>query len=172
MKCFKIDSIEYGWFEFRVGSYDIEASDYLGYDISGEFLSKLIKVLDCQSKERIYIMHEPGAELMELESADDKIIISIYPLDKECYDLSADIEKEAENKGECCYSFKYDKAELLDCVVTEYSLYENGNGRRYYELNWGEFPQGEYDELKKIAFEINKSLSELNTMVCVDFLKI
>ena len=42
MKFFKIESIEYGWFECRIGKHYVEASDYLGYDMSKEFLSKLL----------------------------------------------------------------------------------------------------------------------------------
>lgn len=171
MKCFKIESIEYGWFECRIGKYYIEASDYLGYDMPKEFLSKLIKVLKKSSKECIYVMNEPGATMIELIPVDDTISISAYSMNKPSYDLSHNIEEEIKNIGECDFSIAVVKLELIDCVVTEYSLYENGNGRSYYETNWGDYPQNEYDELKRIAFETNKNLREFDSLKCVDFLK-
>lgn len=66
MKCFKIESIEYGWFACRIGKHYVEVSDYLGYDMSKEFLGKLIKVLKGTLKEWIYVMNEPGATMIEL----------------------------------------------------------------------------------------------------------
>jgi len=47
------------------------------------------------------------------------------------------------------------KTKLIDSIVTEYALYETGNGRDYYEANWEDFPQVEYNKLKKIAFELD-----------------
>ena len=172
MKFFKIESIEYGWFECRIGKHYVEASDYLGYDMSKEFLSKLIKVLKKSSKEWIYVMNEPGAILIEFIPVDDIISINAYSMNKPSCDLSLNIEEEIKNIGECNFSIAIVKSELIDCVVTEYSLYENGNGRSYYETNWGDYPQNEYNELKRIAFETNKNLRELDSLKCVDFLKI
>lgn len=51
MKCFKIEAIEYGWFECRIGKGYVEVSDFLGYDFSKEFLVELSKVLNKSSKE-------------------------------------------------------------------------------------------------------------------------
>ncbi len=172
MKCFKIESIEYGWFECRIGKHYVEASDYLGYDMPKEFLSKLIKVLKGSLKKWIYVMNEPGATIIELMPMDDTITISAYSMNKPSYNLSPIIEEEIKNKGECDFSLVISKSELIDSVVTEYSLYENGNGRSYYETNWGDYPQNEYNELKKIAFEMNRNLREYDSLMCVDFLKI
>ena len=54
---------------------------------------------------------------------------------------------------------------------TEYSLYENGNGRKCFDLNWGGYPQKEYDELKRIAIEINKNQGKYDKLNCIEFLK-
>ncbi len=172
MKCFKIESIEYGWFEYRIGKHYVEASDYLGYDVSREFLFKLLKMLKGSSKEWIYVMNEPGAGIMELSLEGDKIFIRIYSLNKPSFDLSKEIEEEIKNIGECKCLIDIPKTEFVDAIVTEYALYETGNARDYYETNWGDFPQVEYNELKKIAFELNKNLSEIDSMQCVDFLKL
>ncbi len=172
MKCFKIESIEYGWFEYRIGQYYVEASDYLGYDVSKEFLFKLLRVFKGSLKEWIYVMNEPGARIMELSSEGDKIFISSYSMNKPSFDLSVEIEEEIKNIGECEFSIDIPKMEIVDSIVTEYALYETGNGRDYYEANWGDFPQVEYNELKKIAFELNKNLSEIDSMQCVEFLKL
>ena len=160
MKCFKIDSIEYGWFEFRIGMYYVEASDFLGYDIPTEFISKLIKVLKESPKEWVYVMNEPGADIMEILRSDNAIIINVYSMNKPSSELSRDIEEELKNIGNCEFSISFKIPELVDAVVTEYALYENGNGRKYFEMNWGGYPQREYDELKRIAFEINKNLGK------------
>ena len=171
MRCFKIESIEYGWFECRIGKYRIDASDYLGYDISKEFLMKLLKLLKGSSKEWIYEMNEPGASMIELSLTEDTITVSVYRMNKTSSDLSKETEDEIQNCEECKYSISIDKSELVDAIVTEYSLYETGNGRRYYEINWGDFPQIEYNELKCIAFEINKNRNELNALQCTTFLE-
>ena len=140
MRCFRIESIEYGWFEFRIGKYYVEASDFLGYDMPTEFLNKLVKILKESS------MNKPSTE------------------------LSRDIEEELKNIGKREFSISINIPELVDAVVTEYSLYENGNGRKCFDLNWGEYPQKEYDELKKIAFEINKNQGKYDKLKCVEFL--
>lgn len=172
MKCFKIESIEYGWFECRIGKHYIEASDYLGYDMSKEFLRKLIQVLKKSSKEWIYVMNEPGATLIELIPIEDTISISAYSMNKSSYDLSPYIEEEIKNIGGCDFSIVIAKSEFVDAVVMEYSLYENGNGRNCYETNWDDYPQDEYNELKKIAFEINRNLSKYDSLKCVEVLEI
>lgn len=172
MKCFKIEEISYGWFEFSIGKHWAAVSDFLSYDMPREFLSKLIKVLEKSSKERIYLMYEPRAELMEIFPQGDKIAVKIYSMDKHSYELSPVIEEESGSIGDCKFLAEFEKASLTDDVVAEFSLYEKGNGRKCYEKNWGEFPQKEYDELKRIAFEINKNQSEFNELKCVDYLEI
>ena len=147
MKCFKIDSIGYGWFEFRIGMYYVETSDFLGYDMPTEFLNKLIKVLKGSSKEWVYVMNEPGADILEILRSDNMITVNSFSMNKPSTELSSEIE------------------------VTEYSLYENGNGRKCFDLNWGGYPQKEYDELKRIAIEINKNQGKYDKLNCIEFLK-
>lgn len=172
MRSFKIESIEYGWFECRIGKDYIETSDYLGYDFSKELLVKLLKVLRGSSKEWVYIMNEPGASIMALSMENSKIAFKIYSMNKPSYDLSKEIEEEVSNMKECEYSVEIDKNEFVDAVVAEYSLYETGNGRCYYETNWTEFPQCEYNELKGIALKINKKLEKIDSLQCGTFLKL
>jgi len=182
MGWFKIESIEYGWFEFRIGEYYVTVSDFLEYNMPAEFLSKLIKVLKGSSKEWVYIMNEPGASIMEFLRNDNKIIINVYSMNKPSFELNSDIAEELKNIGDRKFSDSFNIPGLVDAVVTEYSLYENGNGRKYYDTNWGEYrecygtdwegyPQKEYDELKRIAFEINKDQGEYDTLICVEFLE-
>ncbi len=171
MKCFKIDSIGYGWFEFRIGMYYVESSDFLGYDMPTEFLSKLIKVLKESSKEYVYVMNEPGADIMEFLRSDNAITINVYSMNKPSSELSRDIAQELENIGDREFSNSFNIPELVDAVVAEYSLYENGNGRKCFDMNWGGYPQKEYDELKRIAIEINKKQGNYDSLNCVEFLK-
>lgn len=171
MKCFKIEAIEYGWFECRIGKHYLEASDYLGYDVSREFLVKLLRVLADSPEEWIYVMNEPGANILKLSLGHNKILIHIYSTNKTSYDLSKNIVGGMKYVEECEFSLEIDREEFVDAVITEYSLYELGNGRVYYEKNWMDFPQKEYDELKRIAFELNRSLKEIDSMQCVQFLK-
>ena len=170
MRCFRIESIEYGWFEFRIGKYYVEASDFLGYDMPTEFLNKLVKILKESSKEWVYVMNEPGADILEILRSDNVITINCYSMNKPSTELSRDIEEELKNIGKREFSISINIPELVDAVVTEYSLYENGNGRKCFDLNWGEYPQKEYDELKKIAFEINKNQGKYDKLKCVEFL--
>lgn len=171
MKCFKIESIEYGWFEFRIGKHYVESSDFLGYDMPAEFLSKLIKILNKSSKEWVYLMNEPGAAIMEFLRSDNTIIINAYSMNKPSDDLSRNIVEELQNVGNCEFSIRINIPEFVDAVVAEYSLYENGNGRKCYDINWGEYPQKEYNELKIIAFEINKNQGQYDSLNCIEFLK-
>ncbi|MBE6752943.1 MAG: hypothetical protein E7559_01090 [Ruminococcaceae bacterium] len=151
MKCFKIESIEHGWFACRIGEHYVEASDFLGYDMPRAFLGGLIKVLKGTFVQWIYVMNEPGAGLIELMSVGDSIRVSVYSMNKPSFELSPEIEEEIKNTDKCEYSITVAKAELTACVVGEYSLYENGEGREHYEAHWGSFPQEEYDELKGFA---------------------
>ena len=171
MKCFKIDSIGYGWFEFRIGMYYVETSDFLGYDMPTEFLNKLIKVLKGSSKEWVYVMNEPGADILEILRSDNMITVNSYSMNKPSTELSSEIEEELKNIGEHEFSISINIPELMDAVVTEYSLYENGNGRKCFDLNWGGYPQKEYDELKRIAIEINKNQGKYDKLNCIEFLK-
>ena len=56
--------------------------------------------------------------------------------------------------------------------ITAFCINRKNSVSRFVRLQGGTMVYYIDDELIKIAFEINKSLSELNTMVCVDFLKI
>ena len=166
---FKIDSIEYGWFTMRIGSDYAEVSDYLGYDFPKKFLQKILNVLQEDGKEEwLYLMDEPGAEIMQIAHDQGKITLTVYDLSKECFSLSSKEEKEKDNRGECRFRFNCETKDVVDGLVREFYLYENGNGRGLYETHWMEFPVEEYEKLKKLAFEMDRNASEYDKMYCID----
>lgn len=138
MNYFKIQSIEYGWWQAQMGKLWLECSDYLNYDMPKELLRKILKLLNGNShKEWLYVMDEPGASMICMKLGNDKINFAEYHSLKTSYELNLDEGK-----------------------VTEFSLYENGNGRTLYEYHWMDFPVDEYKELKLYAFELQDNTKE------------
>ena len=170
--CFKIEAIEYGWFGLRIGSDGYaESSDYLGYDFPKKLLHAVWNVLQNDVKEEyIYIMGEPGAELMCISCYDEKVAVELYALGKNCDDLRKKEEDEKNNCGECLFRLDARAEDIVDGLVSEFYLYENGNGRDLYEAHWGVFPDAEYAKLKKLAVEMSKKISSNNRMYSVDML--
>lgn len=72
--------------------------------------------------------------------------------------------------GKCIYTIDIDAQNVVDGLVTEISLYENGNGRTLYEKHWMEFPIAEYEELKLYAFELQKNTRKYDELFCTTFL--
>jgi len=167
---FKIEAIEYGWFTMWIGpKHIIDGSDYLGYDLPKELLRKVWNVLQEDGKEEwLYLMDEPGAEIMEISHANGKLEFAVYSLSKECFHLSRREEDEKENLGECRFRSVWEPAMLVDALVSEFYLYENGNGRGLYETHWMEFPVEEYEKLKKLAFEMDKKMSGHHKLYCIN----
>ena len=174
MRLFKINEITYGWFEAELGKCNIEVSDYLGYDMPCKLLVKLINIIQMKSKEEVvYLMNEPGAELLKISGNDTEIIFELLDIDKHSDDLKYDADEREElvNCTKCLGSYSESFASVVDNFVSEFALYENGNGRKMYETHWGIFPQKEFDELKSIAFSINSKQEKKNKLFCTTFLK-
>ncbi len=167
---FKILSIEYGWFKIWIGpGHVIEGSDYLGYDLPKEFLRKAWNVLQEDGKEEwIYLMDEPHGDIMHISHCSGKIHLAVYPLNKECHRLSSKEVDEKDNCGECTYRSDWKPEDLVDALVSEFYLYENGNGRGLYETHWMPFPDEEYEQLKKLAFEMDKKAPKFEKLYCID----
>lgn len=172
MKCIKINSIEYGWFEARMGSLLIEASDFLGYDMPKKLLEKVLRLVKGKSVEEwLYLMNEPGAGMLKISFHGQQILFEYFELSKCSYDLDTSEEDEKDNCGECIGSVVMKVQQAVDELVAEFSLYENGNGRKLYEMHWMSFPVKEYEELKAVAFGLDKKAGEYDGLFCVSYLE-
>lgn len=168
---FKINSIEYGWFEMCISTHYIVASDFMGYDMPQKFLSKVFRVLTQNTEEWLYLMNEPGAGILHIYLKDKKMHFACYGLSVESTELDED-EKTAQDKcQECWFDIAVDIQNAVDGIVTEFSLYQNGNGRRLYEEHWFKFPEKEFEKLKAYAFELQKTAGEFDELLCTTFLK-
>lgn len=166
---FKMEALEYGWVTMRICKDWINGSDYLGYDLPKELLRKVWNVLQEDGKEEwLYLMDEPGAEIMQISHNDGKVHLAVYDLSKECFDLSSKEEDEKDNCGKCRFHYDFAPAEMVDGLVSEFYLYENGNGRALYETHWAKFPVDEYEKLKNLAFELDRKQSKFHKLYCVD----
>lgn len=169
MNWFKIQSIEYGWWTAEIGGAYIECSDYLDYDMPKELLRKILRLLKGSSVEEwLYIMDEPGASMICIQLNYNKINFAEYDSLKTSYELN--LHEKKENCGKCIYTTDVDVKNVVDGLVTEFSLYENGNGRALYENHWMKFPIDEYEELKLYAFELQKNAREYDELFCTTFL--
>ena len=97
------------------------------------------------------------------------VIFAEYDSLKTSYELNLDEKKE--NCGKYIYTVDVDVQNVVDGLVTEFSLYENGNGRTLYEKHWMEFPKDEYEELKLYAFELQKNTRKYDELFYATFLK-
>ena len=162
---FKINCIEYGWFGMGLGRYFCEASGFLGYDMPRRFLSKLLRAIRENTEEWLYMMDEPGARMLHIYLKDGQVHFAEYRLSVESYELrnAEDEAAQRDQCGECYFDMDVDIQSAVDGIVTEFSLYENGNGRKLYEEHWGAFPQKEFDQLKEYA-------GKLDGLFCATFL--
>lgn len=168
---FKINSISYGWFNMCIGSHLCGASDFLDYDMPRKFLSKVIRVINNNTEEWLYLMGEPGASMLHIYLADERLHIAEYSLSIDSTDLDPEDESTERDKcEECWFNIDIDIQNAVDGIVTEFSLYENGNGRKLYENHWGAFPEKEFDELKKYAFHLQENAGEYDDLLCTTFL--
>lgn len=169
---FKINSISYGWFKFCIGSCLCEASDFLGYDMPQKFLSKVIRVIEENTEEWLYLMNEPGALMLHIYRKDEKVHFVGYGLHAASDELNREDESaEREKYEQCLFAFDAVIQNVVDGIVTEFSLYENGNGRMLYEKHWGGFPVKEFEELKEFAFQLQKNAGKYNGLLCTTFLE-
>lgn len=170
---FKINSISYGWFEICIGLHLCTGvSDFLGYDMPEKLLSKVIRVIRENTEEWLYLMDEPGAAMLHIYRKDEQIHFVEYDLSVTSDELNREDEAAERDKcAQCLFEFDVDIRNAVDGLVTEFSLYENGNGRMLYEKHWGGFPVKEFEELKELAFQLQKNAGKYHGLLCTTFLK-
>lgn len=170
---FKINSISHGWFDMCIGPNICEASDFLGYDMPQKFLSKVMRVISGNTEEWLYLMNEPGAFMLHIYLADERLHFAEYDLSVASFELNAEDESAERDKCEECYfDVDIDIQNAVDGIVTEFSLYENGNGRKLYEEHWDAFPEKEFNVLKEYAFHLQENAGEYDDLLCTTFLSL
>ena len=170
MNIFKINAIQYGWFEVRFGNYDMECSDYLDYNTPQILLKAVLHLLEKKSSEEwICWQNEPGASIMQLSIVEQKIKLQVYDCDKAAYELETTGDSLKRNCGSCEMSMDVEIYKIVDDLVAEFSLFENGNGLSMYEKHWMEFPKEEYQRLKNYAYELQERLGSTETLFCITY---
>lgn len=174
MNTFEIHSIRYGWFQVCFTPHDekqgwLTNSDYLQCDAPALFLDALANILEkCSNEEWLCWQDEPGAYILRLALEDGNIAVEIFTGKDSLYLPYRGAELANEEK-EIYYVNCFEIDKLLDDVLTEFSLYEKGNGLRLYNKHWGDFPQKEYHRLRQCAREIDKTLGNYDKMFCFSY---
>ena len=159
---FKILSIRYGWFEVRIGQSELDWSDYLGYDAPKILLQAVINLTKNNSQEEwVCCMCEPCADILHIVKEKNEIKLELFDTIEESYEIDLNNMKPYCKK--CYATYQMEWITFLDNLVTEFSLYENGNGLCLYQENWMNFPSEEFHILKDLARSMvkNKEDSEL-----------
>ena len=165
MKIFKIDSIEYGWFGIFFGKYYIECSDYLDYDSPKRLLEAVADLVEKKAREKWICFHnEPGASIMQIVLEENKLIFQLFDSVKTSWELKNSDDLPQNSCDKCLWSMNFDIPLIVDNLVTEFSLYENGNGLSMYEKHWMEYPKKEYTRLKEYAIKLQEQMSENNEL--------
>ena len=116
-------------------------------------------------------MNEPGAAILHIYLKNERVHFAQYNLSVASDELNCEDEAAEQDKCEkCWFDIPVDIQNTVDGIVTEFSLYENGNGRRLYEKHWGAFPTKEYKELKEYAFHLQEKAGKYNDLLCTTFL--
>ncbi len=175
MNVFEIHGIRYGWFEVCFTPHDekhgwLTNSDYLGCDAPALFLDALADILEEKTPEEwLCWQDEPGAYILRLALEGGKISVEIFLAEKDSMDLSHRGAELAFEEKTLEYGNLFEIKELLDDVLVEFSLYENGNGLALYNKHWGKFPEKEYRRLKKFAAGFNKGLDKYGKLLCLTY---
>lgn len=175
MNTFEIHGIRYGWFQVCFTPHAekqgwLTNSDYLGCDAPTLFLEALANILEKKTGEEwLCWQDEPGASILRLAPDDGKISVEIFTAEKESFDLLEYGAELASEEKTFEYGNSFEITKLLNDVLVEFSLYENGNGLRLYEKHWGQFPKAEYHRLRKCAAEINNTLDKYSKMFCFKY---
>lgn len=148
MQNVKIESIRHGWFAMRFGGYEIDCTNVFEHDTPMKLLQAVYDLVQKNDETKIVRWDgEPGAQIMCLERIEDEILITVYETSKSAYDLNCSAEQMMRYCGEVKWSMKMDFSEFIDELVTEFWLYENGNGLNLYERNWMRFPNKSFEKL-------------------------
>ena len=117
-------------------------------------------------------MDEPGAAMLHIFQKDERVYFVEYDLSVNSDELNREDEAAERDKCEqCLFRVDVDIQNTVDGIVTEFSLYENENGRMFYEKHWGGFPEKEFEELKEYAFQLQKKVGKYDGLLCTTFLK-
>ena len=176
MNYFEIHKIRYGWFEVCFAPHGNESgwllnSDYLGCDAPALFLGALADMLEGKSHEEwLCWQDEPGAVVLRLELCGNDISVGISYSDKDALELPFSGSELAHEAKELAYRGTFEARRILDDIIVQFGLYEDGNGLKLYNKNWGDFPVKEYQRLKKCAEKVNKALGKYDKMFCFSYL--
>ena len=176
MNVFEIHKIGYGWFEVCFTPHAEKQgwlinSDYLCCEAPTNFLNALADIFEGKIKEEWQCWQdEPGAYILHMELVESELLVEIFGSKSDSEYLNEHRgEKLIPEVDELIYRDTFEPQYLLDDVITQFSLYENGNGLRLYEKNWGNFPKVEYHRLRKCAAEINNTLDKYRKMFCFKY---
>lgn len=170
MLLFEIHNIAYGWFEVCFLPHSnkaciIENSDYLNCDAPKLLLGSLADLADGVRKEQwLCWQDEPGAHIIHLSLSEENITVGIYSTDKTSKELPYSGDTLKQEIKECRFCNDFEVSYLIDEVLTQFSLYEKGNGLKLYNEHWGNFPQKEYDRLKIYAERLNQKRDKYDEM--------
>ncbi len=175
MNVFEIHGIRYGWFEVCFTPHGdkqgwLTNSDYLGCDAPALFLDALSNILEKKTTvEWLCWQDEPGAYILHLAFENSKVAVEIFLAKNDSMNLPHRGEELSREEKELTYSNSFKIDELLNDVLVEFSLYENGNGLALYNKHWGEFPKIEYQRLRKFAEGFNKGLDKYGKLFCLTY---
>lgn len=174
MNTFEIHGIRYGWFQVCFTPHDekhgwLTNSDYLQCDAPRLFLNALANILEEKSAEEwLCWQDEPGAYILRLALEAGKVAVEIF-LAPDSIEMPYRGAELASAEKVFDYKNSFDIKRLLDDVLVQFSLYENGNGLRMYEKHWDKFPMVEYHRLRKCAAEINNTMDKYSKMFCFEY---
>ena len=149
---FKIYSVSHGWFEVDFDrEFLLINTNVTGCDAPLLLLESLCELLENKTTETWLLwQNEPEANVLNLELQGDMLAIRVYDTNDERFSLDYSGITLREHVVNCLYKAKADFIETVKNILNEFSLYENGNGRRRYEAHWGAFPQTQYHCLKSL----------------------
>lgn len=157
MNAFKIYAIQHGWFEICIGSYFAECSKYAGSDSPKELLKAALRLTENAAQDEwLRWPNEPDAVIMHISKKGSSLEIKLFAATKAAYTLPASGVALKGYCGECLGMAKEETTAFLDDMLTEFSLYENGNGLSLYKKHWEAFPEEEYHQLKKAVRSLAK----------------
>ena len=163
---FEIKKIHVGWFgmTFNTGDknvYIVTTSKWLN-DGPKHFLQAFNEILTINHGERYVILDdEPGANIICMKKIKPGIInIKIYAI-IEWYDSRIKLygEKMPEDLEiyERLLDYNFSTVKLSHDVLESFGEYSIGEKYEYYNKHWFEFPDDDYDKLKKIVSGSNMS---------------
>ena len=175
MNFFEIQAIHYGWFDICFTPHAekkgfLTNSDYMGCDAPKLFLDAFANLLERKSQEEwLCWQDEPGAYILHILMEEKNFSVEIYYSKKYSLDLPYSGAELANEVDKLVYENIFETHYLLDDIVWQFSLYENGNGLRLYNKHWGDFPKKEYHRLRQCAREVDKTLDKFEKMFCFKY---